>query len=79
MEKENEKINYFMGSDFLEHFSWFIMFRIMRQVITSSFPFLTLWRPDQYNSFYSHPDTYLFYTGEKDLSPLIQEERMGAR
>lgn len=31
-----------MGSNFLEHSSWFIMFRIMRQVITSSFPFLTL-------------------------------------
>lgn len=38
-----------------------------------------MWRPDQYNSFYSHPGTYLFYTGEKYLSPLIQEERMGAR
>lgn len=38
-----------------------------------------MWRPDQYNSFCSHPGTYLFYTGEKYLSPLIQEERIGAR
>lgn len=31
-----------MGSNFLDHSSRFIMLKIMRQVITSSFPFLTL-------------------------------------
>lgn len=59
-----------MGSNFLEHFSWFIMFRIMRQVITSSFPFLTQCG-DQINTTLSTVTLVLIYsTLEKNISLL---------